>query len=90
MKFGFICTFGSKEPIFSEFQLHLCPNDSLLLLRGEKGEKFVHLREKEDDKFLVSFKVSLTLKPFRLLNHYLPYLISKPIILLFYNETGYI
>ena len=57
MHFAFTCTFGAKEPIFSEHHLSLCEENSLLLLRSENESMHMLLHKVENEIFYISFEV---------------------------------
>ena len=61
MKFAYFGISGLKEPIFSEHQLALCDNHTLLLLRNEEVLIPMLLHRVDKEGFHVSFKVYIEL-----------------------------
>ena len=57
MKFAYFGITGLKEPIFSDHQLALCDNNTLLLLRNEEVLVPMLLHRVDKEGFHVSFKV---------------------------------
>ena len=57
MKFAYFGISGLKEPIFSESQLALCDNHTLILLRNEEVFIPMLLHRVDREGFYVSFKV---------------------------------
>jgi hypothetical protein len=57
MHFVFVCTFGFKHPIFSEEQLSLCDDMTLVLLRQGYNAIPILLHKARDGKFFVSLEV---------------------------------
>ena len=59
MKFAYFGISGLKEPIFSEHQLALCDNHTLLVLRNEEVLIPMLLHRVDKEGFHVSFKVHI-------------------------------
>ena len=51
LHFAYTCAFGLKEPIYSKEHLSLCPENTILLLRSQKGDKVVVLKTVEKGVF---------------------------------------
>ena len=56
MQFCYLCSFGLKEPIFTEEHLTLCDDDTLLILRTEE-KKSIFLHKSRKGKFHISMQV---------------------------------
>ena len=59
MQLYYLCSFGLKEPIYTEEHLTLCDDDTLLILRTEENDPlFLHKSRK--GKFHISMQVYQT------------------------------
>ena len=60
MQFCYLCSFGLKEPIFTEEHLSLCDDNILLILRTEEEEIPLFLHKSRKGKFHISMQVYST------------------------------
>ena len=62
MQYAYLCVFGLKEPVYSDYHLSLCDPRTLLMIRSDNNQKVLLLQDvmTEEDgwKFAITFEVS--------------------------------
>ena len=66
MQYAYLCIFGLKEPVYSDYHLSLCDPKTLLMLRSEDEQKMLLLHgvfaDEDDWKFEVTIEVLIQLQ----------------------------